>query len=168
MKKMITILLCLLFPVLLIGCGTTEAEEEEVSPIAQMGNPWSTWDSIADAEEAAGFSFGLPEVIADTYAAAEIQTMNGSMIEVVYRDGEFEVCVRKQQGEGQDISGDYNQYDTCTEETIGGAAVTHYRNSDNDAIRQLVSYQGYSWSLVAPNGYWGDSGSEFLNAILEQ
>ena len=168
MKKLITVLLCLVLPVLLAACGAAEEEEAEAAPVTQMGNPWSTWESIAEAEEAVGFSFGLPEVLADTYAAAEIQTMNGELIEVVYRDEAFEVCVRKQAGEGQDISGDYNRYDTCTEEKIGGGTVVYYSNSGNDAVRQQVSYQGYSWSLVAPNGYWGDSGAAFLNAILER
>jgi hypothetical protein len=167
MKKFVAILSCLVFVLLLAACGAAEAEEETVQ-MTQIGNPWSTWDSIAEAEEAVGFSFGLPEVIADTYTVAEIQTMNGELIEVVYRDEEFEVCVRKQVGEGQDISGDYSQYDTCTEESVDGGTVIFYSNSGDDAVRQQVSHRGYSWSLVAPNGYWGDSGAAFLNAILEQ
>jgi hypothetical protein len=162
------LLLCFMISVIFTGCGNQTVTQEQTSQKTAIGNPWSDWDSIEEAESVIGFSFGLPEVIADSYAAAEIQTMNGELIEVVYRDEEFEVCVRKQAGEGQDISGDYNQYDICTEEKVGGATVICYSNSGSDALKQLISYQGYSWSMVAPNGYWGDSGIEFLNTILQQ
>ena len=92
--------------------------------------------------------------------------MNKELLEVVYRDENFEVCVRKQAGEGQDISGDYNEYETRTEANRNGGTVITYQNADNSAMRQVISYHGYSWSLVAPNGYWGDSNADFVNGIL--
>ena len=164
MKKLISIILiCLLFSVFLVGCGNKEAEQ--TTPLATMGNPWSTWETIEEAEAAAGFEFNLPETIADSYTALEIQTMNSSLIEVTYFDEDFEVCVRKQKGEGQDISGDYNTYNFSEETTFNGAAITTCYNADNNAIKQLISYNGYSWSIIAPNGFWGDSNQDFINEI---
>ena len=81
-------------------------------------------------------------------------------------DGDFEICIRKQKGEGQDISGDYNKYETCTETSHNGGTITNYHNSNNNAVKQLISYKGYSWSLVAPNGYWGDSNWDFIGGIF--
>lgn len=167
MKKFITMLLCLVFPILVVGCGTTKTEEKEVSQTTQIGNPWSTWDSAAEAEQAVGFSFGLPDVIADTYAAQAFRTMNNELLEVIYRDGDSEIRVRKQKGEGQDISGDYSQYEFCTEEKENGGVVTSCHNSDNNAVKQLVSYQGYSWSFTASDGWWGDSNRDFLNCVWD-
>lgn len=114
------------------------------------------------------FTFGLPEVIADSYTAVTVRTLNNELIEVVYRDENFEVYVRKRKGEGQDISGDYNKYETRTEKNCNGATMITYHNSNHDAMKQLISYNGYSWSLVAPNGYWGDSNRDFVGKILEQ
>ena len=142
--------------------------EEQASQTATIGNPWSDWNTIEEAESVIGFSFGLPEVIADSYDAVSIRTLTDKLIEVVYRDDEFEVCVRKQKGEGQDISGDYNEYDTCTEENYNGGTITNYQNSNNNAVKQIISYKGYSWSLVAPNGYWGDSNQDFVSLIMEE
>lgn len=169
MKKCVfVILLGLSMFAVFAGCGNQAAEQEKKSQTTAIANPWSDWDSIAEAEEAVGFSFGLPEVIADSYQAVSIRTMNNELIEVVYRDESFEVCVRKQQGEGQDISGDYNQYDTCTQKDSNGGTITNCHNSNNNAVKQLISYKGYSWSLVAPNGCWGDSNWDFVSRIWEQ
>ena len=135
---------------------------------AEIGNPWTEWDSIEEAELATGFSFGLPTIIADSYKAAEIRTMNNELIEVIYRDDNFEVCVRKQKGEGQDVSGDYNEYETSNETNYNGGIITNYHNSSNNASKQIISYKGFSWSLVAPNGFWGDSNYDFVSKIWEQ
>ena len=94
--------------------------------------------------------------------------MNKEMIQVIYRSDSAEVCIRKQSGEGQDISGDYNQYETCTEIICNGITVTKYQNSQNPARKQLLSCKGYSWSLVADKGYLGDADQAFLNSICAQ
>ena len=168
MKKSAAIILLCLIVFLFAGCGTQKAGQEDSSQLTQMGNPWTEWNSIEEAEAAVGFSVGLPEVIADSYKAAEFRTMNGQLLEIVYRDKDFEVCLRKQKGEGQDISGDYNEYETCSEESLGGGTIVSYYNSGDNAVKQVISYKGYSWSLVAPNGYWGDSGADFTNQIFEE
>ena len=166
MKKIISvILLCLILSAVCVGCGSQKAAQRQTTAIA---NPWSDWASIPEAESAVGFSFGLPEVIADNYSAVTVRTLNKDLMEVVYRDEAYEVCVRKQKGAGQDISGDYNQYETCTETTLNGGTIVTYHNGNTAATKQLISYQGYSWSLVAPNGYRGDSNVDFVNRILEQ
>ena len=169
MKKHVIgfILLSLLLFAVCVGCGKQMAEQEQTSQSVAIGNPWSDWDSIEEAESAIGFSFGLPEIIAESYTAVSIRTLGNELIEVVYRDESFEVCVRKQNGEGQDISGDYNKYETCTEKNYSGATVTNFHNTSNDAVKQLISYNGYSWSLVAPNGFRGDSNLEFVSKILQ-
>lgn len=167
MKKGIAIvILFLMLPTLFLGCRKETTESEQKSQITAIGNPWSDWDSMEKAESAVGFSFGLPEVIADSYTLLRIRTMNKELLEVVYCYEDSEVCVRKQKGEGQDISGDYNQYDTCTETNQNGGTVVTYHNKDNNAIKQLIHYQGYSWSIVTADGFWGDSNHDFVRLIL--
>ena len=152
----------------LAGCANQRPEPETTAQRAAIGNPWSQWASLEEAEAAVGFSFGLPEVISGHYTAEAYRTLNNELLEVIYRDGDFEVRVRKQKGEGQDISGDYNQYDTCTEYPFGSGTLTNYHNTGSPALKQVISCDGYCWSLTAPDGYWGDSNADFLNRILEQ
>lgn len=162
MRKYIAIILSfLMLSALFIGCGKQESQSQTTF----IGNPWSDWDSLQEAETAVGFPFGLPETIGN-YTAAAFRTMNNELIEIIYRDGDSEVRVRKQAGEDQDISGDYNQYDICTEETIHSGTVTHYQNSESNALKQVISYNGYSWSVTASDGFPGDSNRDFLNLIF--
>ena len=169
MKKFISIiLLCVMVFMVLAGCGKQASGNEQSSQSAAIANPWSDWASVEEAEAAVGFSFGLPEVIADNFTAAVFRTMNDELIEIVYRDQDAEICVRKKAGEGQDLSGDYNQYETCTEEAFDGGTVAYYSNSGNNAVKLLVSYQGYSWSLVAADGWGEDSDWDFVKEISEQ
>ena len=168
MKKIASIiLLCLMIVGVVAGCGNQTVEQAQTSQTATIGNPWSDWASIEEAEAAVGFSFELPEVIADSYTAVAFRTLNNEMIEIIYRDEDFEICVRKQKGEGQDISGDYNTYEFCDKQNVNGGTVTSWHNSDNDAVKQIVSYGGYSWSLVASDGWWGDANGDFLNCVWE-
>ena len=162
MKKIIAIiLLCVAFTLLFSGCQTTKAE-----PSTAIANPWSDWASLKEAEAAVGFEFGLPETIGQ-FSAENFRTMNNELLEIIYRDGDCEVRVRKQAGEEQDISGDYNKYEKLEESRINGAKVSTYYNSNNRAVKQTISYQGYSWSLVAAEGYSGDSNQDFINEICK-
>ena len=159
MKKCITLVLCCL--ILFAGCGKQESQSQTTF----IGNPWSDWESLQEAETAVGFTFGLPESIGN-YTAAAFRTLNNELIEIIYRDGDSEVRVRKQTGEGQDISGDYNQYDTCTEEAMNGGTIVHYHNSHNNAVKQIISYDGYSWSITASEAFPEDANRDFLNLIF--
>lgn len=80
---------------------------------------WLDWSSLAEAENAAGFVFGVPETIEGSYVAESYRTMPGEtpVIEVTYADEDWTVVVRKAPGEGQDLSGIYD-YDIQT----GGVA----------------------------------------------
>lgn len=166
MKKAVFVVLLFLF--LSAGCGNQTAAQGQTSQKTAMGNPWSDWASIVEAETAAGFSFDLPEVIADRYTAVVFRTLNNELLEIVYGGMDCEICVRKQKGEGQDISGDYNQYDVCEEEHIDGGTVFYYYNSDSNAEKQIISYQGFSWSIVASDGYGDGSHGDFVREILGQ
>ena len=166
MKKVVTIImLCLIISTIYVGCGEQKREQMQT---ATIGNPWSNWNTIEEAEAVVGFSFGLPEVIADSYSVVSIRTLNNKLIEVVYQNGDFKVCVRKQKGEGQDISGDYNKYETCTVENYNGGTITNYYNSNDNAVKQIISYKEYSWSLVALNGCGEASVWDFVSKIWEE
>lgn len=136
-----------------------------------VSNPWLGWASVTEAENAAGFSFGLPETIEGSYVAESYRTMSGEtpIIEVTYADEDWTVVVRKAPGEGQDISGIYDHNDIQTGERHGGQ-ITYYRQHDSksSSLKIVISDDGYSWSVYAPNGFWGGSCDGFLISIFEQ
>lgn len=128
---------------------------------------WREFETLKAAENTAGFSLGMTETIAGSYVAESYRVLEGGVLEVVYRDQEYEVCVRKMLGTDKDCSGDHTQYAQVETIERDGGTVTFYRNENAAHIsKTVVSYNGYSWSLVTPNGFWGDSAEEFLKQIF--
>ena len=156
--RIIPLLLCLL----LAGCSTKSEEFSAPSTEAstQIANPWKDYASLEEAEAACGMTFPMPETVADSYVAESFRVMNGQLLEVRYRDGEFTVTVRMQAGEGQDLSGVYGEFENEQTFQVDGTVIIE--KYIDDGILQLVSKDGYSYSLYAPNHYWGDSNVEFL------
>ncbi|MBR4079774.1 MAG: hypothetical protein IKK29_06140 [Christensenellaceae bacterium] len=107
----------------------------------------------------------MPTEITGGFIAEEFRVMNNELLEVVYRDGDYEVTVRKALGEDQDISGLYAEFGSEDETEREGAKFIS-KSIDEHGSLTLVSYKGYSYSLYAPNGFWGDSAEDFIIAVL--
>ena len=158
----------LLSACLLAGCGARQASSGETAQTAgtvQIANPWTAYETLADAESAAGLALGVPETV-EPYRAESFRVMNGQLLEVIYRGGESEVTVRVVSGEGQDISGVYNTYETVTETERSGGSVTE--KTDGTEVLLLVSHGGRSWSLFAPSGFADDAAEAFLSSIFQE
>ena len=168
MKTLMIMCLCISVMALFAGCGAEKSEPEPEQGNASgmmIANPWSDWSSLTEAEAVTGFPFGLPEMV-DGYTADVFRTMSGTMLEIRYHSGESEICVRKQKGEGQDISGDYNVYVNSEERQQNGGSITVDSNEAGEVVRQRISFDGYSWSVVASDGLPAELAQEFLNLIL--
>ena len=156
MKKFFPIILVL--SLLLAGCGA--------APQLQIGNPWKSYESMVDAEAASGLDFPIPEQIGDIYVAESFRVMNGSLMEVTYRDltgGDCEVAVRMKTGKDEDISGVYEDSDSIEVQQINGATVT--LKTKGQSCLFLISNDGYSYSIYAPNHFQSETGYAFLSYI---
>ena len=164
MKKFTLIILML--SILLAGCSAAPEPTEAPAPQLHIGNPWKSYESMAEAEAATGLDFPIPEEITDLYIAESFRVMNNSLIEVTYRDlsgGNSEVIVRMKAGEDDDISGVYEDPDTIETHQINGADVTV--KLKGQSCLYLISKDGYSYSLYAPNRFLGESADAFLSYI---
>ena len=159
-KRIFSVLLCLLCIASLCACGKeAEATTPATEAVLQIGNPWVSYETLQEAEAAVGFSFPLEETIEGSYVAESFRVCNKELLEVVYRDGVFEVTVRMKAGEHEDISGIYEEFDIIEPFELGDATgVVKYKDG---VWLKLVIYNGYSYSFHAPNGYWGDSAISF-------
>lgn len=168
MKRFASVLLLCLA---LTGCTAAAPEETAAVPTEAaapqnltLANPWVSYASMEEAENAVGFSFVLPETVAGSYKAESFRVMAGQLMEVTYRDDSFEVIVRQQPGEGQDLSGDYRTYETIQVTEADGYTITF--KSNGRQWLYLVSANGYSYSMYAPNQFWGDSCSDFGSYLI--
>ena len=165
MKTILTLLLFLMMTGCSTGASSVEATAPETELSVQIVNPWADFPSLAEAENACGMDFPMPEIIADSYVAESFRVMNGQLLEVKYLDGEFPVTVRMQAGEGQDLSGVYGEFENVQTVEVDGATITSM--TIEGGVVQLISKDGYSYSLYAPNHYWGDSNVEFLQYLYD-
>ncbi len=116
-KSFIALLLCAVLTFLLVGCSSVENTETDTKVV----NPEVTYNSLADAVAAAGFTFTIPEGVnidGEDYAQYNWKTIDGSLLEVSYGYSGDEVCyIRKASAEEgnaaslEDISGDYSVYE---------------------------------------------------------
>ena len=165
-RMIILILVCLM----MTGCNQKTVPAETTVPtteaVLQIGNPWKDYPSLEEAEAACNLDFPLEDVVADSYKAESYRVMNGELMEVTYRDHTFEVTVRMQAGEDQDISGVYEEFENITTFETETHSITNKKIKDG-GILQLISKDGYSYSFYAPNHYWGDSNADFLAFLNE-
>lgn len=157
--------LLLIMTLLFMGCGVSETAQQttEENRTVQLANPWASYDTLPEAEAAVGFSLSIPGEI-ESFRMETFRVMNRQLLEVCYRDGDFTVTVRKQLGEGQDISGVYETFERETVYETGNSWIIG-RFSARKTLN-LVDSDGYSWSLYAPNGYPEECHESFLNAVL--
>ena len=165
LKKALVLILCMMFVLTFFGCAKPASK-----PSAGIANPWQTFETLAEAEAAAGFKLGMPETVG-SYKVSAYRVMNGEkpLFEVIYTDGDQKIDARKSQGEGQSISGVYGLGSAETAE-IKGVSVKTSRASDKsetpNAVLTEFDFDGCSWSVYAPGGWSDETRAAFLSAIL--
>jgi len=147
--------LCALLALAFGGCATsTPAVEPEPEMLIGMPNPWVWVETLAEAETRAGFKLGVPEVVDGRCRAIRFGVLTGKtpMLEAVYRFNEAEITIRKEVGEGKNISGVYG-FDRRTTFVRSGVTVTCARPTESapnpNAWVLTFSSNGYSYSLYA-------------------
>lgn len=90
----------------------------------QIPNPWTEYKSVDEAKKAVNFEAPVPTKVTDGYKLDYISTLDGELLQIVYRNADDkQISYRAAKGSG-DISGDYNVYDTSEELQVGGNTVT--------------------------------------------
>ncbi|MBQ2568591.1 MAG: hypothetical protein II572_09245 [Clostridia bacterium] len=168
-NSILALLLCVLFVAVGTGCSmqkpatqTDATKAQKTTKSAQIANPVKTYDSLAKAEKAAGFTFTVPEgvnVKGADYAQYYWSTINENLIEVRYGGEGDEVCYMRKapasaaDDDDVDISGDYNVYDTVKEVEF---TLEDGREVEVTLKGKDKKFYVASWQLkgVKDNGVW--------------
>lgn len=162
MRTPIALALAFVCALSLTACSGAASDEKDASaqtdssqPATQIANPITEYDLLADAVDAAGFAFDVPESIGAYNACAYLVIAAGTgdaLIEVDYAQdaaasSDDEYVVRKAAG-ADDVSGDYNSY--AEESTLDADGIS-YALKGNDGQVNLVTWErgGYAYSLAA-------------------
>lgn len=165
MKKFIAIILGAALALSLAACGSPAKQPELIGgdttasgETVTIANPFTDYETLADAIAAAGFDITVPDHI-DGYGEQFYRVMDAdgeTMIELIYANGdEHEVRIRKAPG-SDDISGDYNDYTQEQTLTVGKLEVTAKGNNDTFNLATWTC-DGYTYSVYVSSGMTGDA-----------
>ncbi|MBQ6468868.1 MAG: hypothetical protein IJJ50_02295 [Lachnospiraceae bacterium] len=109
-KRMLAVLICLIM-ILMTACGKKKKQEFG----ADTANPFTDYETLAEAEAAAGVAFAeLPTV--EGYDQLVYRAAENEMLEVIYKDAKDNEGLRIRKAKGSaDISGDYTEYKEQTQ-----------------------------------------------------
>lgn len=130
----------------------------------QGGNPYADFDTLEQAEAAAGLSIEIPESCG-AYSDKSYFVIDERILEVRYSDtnGKSVISIRKS-ADTEDISGDFNTYKQISEIRANGCLVTIKGNDDKFYLAVWVSGE-YSYSLSADNGISESEMKEIVEII---
>ena len=137
----------------------TDTAEISMEQNAQIANPLEEYgcnaDSLAAAEEAVGFTLTVPgDITVENYIV-----INGTLLEVRF-DGGY---LRKEAG-SDDISGDYNVYDTEKTVTANGREITLKGNGDQIHLA-IWTDGGYTYCVGISDGISEAGMLNYVNAV---
>ena len=119
---------------------------------AQIHNPWQACGSLEEAGKLAGFSFMAPDTV-DGFSETYIAAIENEIAEVIFSNGEADdsaLYFRKGM-ETEDISGDYNSYETVDKQTIGDRTVT-CKGNDGLVYTAIWNDGTYSYAVMSNAG----------------
>lgn len=136
--------------------GDTGVISIQTDTSAQIPNPFVDCDTLAQAEQLAGFALTLPADI----KAAGISVLPGDMIQVLCEDG---LSIRKALGD-EDISGDYNTYPQVETVTVEGHAVT-LKGESNQVTVAVWTADGYTYAVHSETGLSRDAALSLASQV---
>ncbi len=115
MKRIIILTIFNMMTVLLTAC------KKETT--AELPNPFVEYETMEEAEAAAGFTINVPDRVPEGYTLSAIRVIENELAELTYVNGEDEIAYRQGKG-SEDISGDYTEYSETNEVKVGDIQVT--------------------------------------------
>ena len=161
MKRLFAVIMMLLTILSLAACGnSTDSDEPD---IIGMPNPFTDFDTLAEAEKQTGFDITLPDAIGSSENKI-YRAMNDEMLEVIYMNGEDETGrIRKARG-SEDISGDYNEY--AETETVSVDGIDVLFKGDAGLVKLAVwTNDGYAYSVSTEAGLSADGMTALVSAV---
>ena len=140
-----------------------QSEEANSSDFVQYGNPYAEYDTLEEAENTIGFEISVPDSYGE-YTEPYYAVIEGKILEVQYYNGDDRGMIISKSRGSEDISGDFNEYNTVTETEVNGNTVTIKGNGDEFSLALWVSGD-YSYSVSVSSGISENALKEIIEKI---
>ena len=178
MKKLFVCVLSLALVLSMAACGSKQAAEASTTAdtVGQEGNitggenvqipnPWQECSSLEEAGKLAGFSFTAPEEV-EGFTERYVSAIENETAQVIFSNGEDDnAALYFRKGVGtEDISGDYNVYETVEEQNIGSKTVTCM---GNDSLVYTATWNDgtYSYAVMYNAGMSADQLEAWVQSL---
>jgi hypothetical protein len=158
LKKFLIILASVMVPFINGCCSENKFKEEQR---VMIPNPFVHVDSLDKATQGAGFEFDCPQS-AEGYSKKDISYIKNNLIQVVFREGEKSLHLRKARGH-EDISGDYNIYNKIDVQQIKAYSVT-LKGRDDGFFVAFWSYGSFSFAVTSSSPLR----AEFIKSLITE
>lgn len=134
---------------------TAETNVDEADPTdepdASVSNPFVEYDTLAEAEEATGFTLNAPDAVLTSDTAVYRFSEEDGLLEVIYYEGETEIArIRKSVGT-EDISGDSNEYAEVTTLELDTLSIT-CKGQNELIVVALWTDDAYTYAIHITEG----------------
>ena len=169
MKRRIALILGMILALSLTACGAAPAAPAETEAQVQLANPYGTYETAAQMQEAAGLDVSLPETLPDWVNETIYRAIPGELVEVIYTDGDNEIRVRIKNG-SEDISGVYDADTKEVKDITVGEKTVHVKGEAQENGEFLIyvctwnTSEGRTYSVTSRNGV----PEETMVPVLEQ
>lgn len=192
MKKLTAILLSLMMLLTLAACTTesntdkedsssTNAPTSEPAEIVEtvideadptdeanssVSNPFVEYTTLAEAEEAAGFSLNAPDTIGTSDTLVYRFSEEDGLLEIIYYEEDTEIaCIRKSVGT-EDISDDSNEYAEVTTLELDTLSIT-CKGKDDLIVVALWTDDTYTYAIRMDEGITEDELTSLISNLMD-
>lgn len=152
MKKMIAAAACAAMVLSLTACGASAqngSSSQQQGGQAQIANPFTTYATMEEAENALGFSLDLPDDVKED--SVNIRATSDGLLDVSYEMAENHISIRKAVGQ-EDISGDYNNYENCQEVSLEDDVTVTIKGDADKVYLAVWTEDEYAYAVSASEG----------------
>ena len=157
MKKWMVWMLSVGLILSLAACGGTPEETQPTEAKAAIANPYGTYETAQEMQQAAGLEVQLPAELPSWITETIYRAIPGELVEVIYKNETNEIRVRIKNGD-QDISGVYDADTKEEKDVVLGENSVHLKgetteNSEFTAfVGTWVTAEGRTYSVTSPEG----------------
>lgn len=130
----------------------------------QISNPFIDCKTLEEAANLTGFTLNAPKVI-NEYELDNISVMDYNMIEVIYRNGESRLSIRKAFG-SEDISGDWNEYEEIKTIEVKDVQVTT-RGANGSVGSAIWTDEKFTYSIFANSAINSEEVTSIVQMIMQ-
>lgn len=143
--------------------GVPNPMEEQESLIDGVPNPMEEQESPEALSKKVGFEVAVPEKLGEFERTALFSI--DTLAQVIYADGEQELCYRVSPADGGDNSGDYVDYEQMKTEKVGEISVT-FKGDGEKVSLAIWTQNGYDYSVgIRETGVSMDEMVSILNEL---